>query len=52
MLKRHFNKDSICSTQFFNLAADIKPFFTKLYRMDGEPDNCDHKLLPLSFDKY
>ena len=52
ILKRHFNKGSICSIQFFNLATDIEPFFTMLYRTDGDPDVCGLELLPLSFDKY
>ena len=50
MLVRKFNKDSICSIQFFNLAADIEPLFTQFYRMDGDPEVCGHELLPLSFD--
>ena len=40
MLVRNLNKDSICSIQFFNLAADIEPLFTQCYGMDGGPAVC------------
>ena len=50
MLVRNFNKDSICLIQFFNLTADLEPYFTQFYRMDGEPEHCCHELLPLLFD--
>ena len=47
---RDFKEDSICSIQFFNLAVDIKPFFTQFHIMYGDPEVCAQELLPLPFD--
>ena len=51
MLMRSFNaKIKFVQCSFFNLAAAIEPFFTRFYRMDGDPEVCVHNLLLLSFD--
>ena len=50
MLVRNFNEDSVCSINFFNLAADVEPFFTQFYIKDGDPEVCGHEMVPLSFD--
>ena len=50
ILVRNFNKDTICSIQFFNLTADLGPFFTRFYRMVSDPEDCGDEVLLLLFD--
>ena len=57
MLVKNFNKDNICSIQFFNLAIDLEPIFTQFYRIDGDQrivvmNYYHYRLIPMKFVIY
>ena len=47
---REFTIDGIAKLKFFKMALDMEPFYEHYYRNQGDPEVCDHPLLPLSFD--
>jgi len=49
-VQREFTVDGVCKLQFFKVASDSLPFHEEFYRKDGDPEVCDHPLLPLSFN--
>ena len=47
---RDYNEDGVCNLNFFKMASDEKPFFRQWYRRPGDPEVCDHPVLPLKYD--
>ena len=45
-----FNEDDICKLKFFMMATDDKRFYQNLYQREGDPEVCDHPVLPFSFN--
>ena len=49
-LTRGFNEDDISFIKSYRLTNGEKPFFTQVYRKDGNPEVCGQKSLPLAYD--
>ena len=49
-VRREFTIDGIAKVKFFKMALYKDPFCEHYYRKQGDPEVCDHPLLPLSFD--
>ena len=48
---RNFNDDGVCKLKFYRVANDDLPFHEQFYRKPGDPEVCDHELLPLSYNQ-
>ena len=47
---RDFNMHKVCKLQFFKITTDETSFFEQFYHIEGDPGQCDHPHVPLSFD--
>ena len=47
---RDFNVHKVCKLQFFKITTDETSFFEQFYHIEGDPGQCDHPHVPLSFD--
>ena len=47
---RNYNEENVCKMEFYELAAETKPFHSQWYSKDGDPEVCEHNQLPLSHE--
>ena len=48
-VSRTYIEDKVCKMEFYEVGDETDPFHTQWYRKEGDPEDCRHNQLPLSY---